>query len=248
MWPVLAECGRPKWMTPFGSPQPCPLDCKLRTPPPQSNITVGCKELWQVLRRQFYPYQGTPLSSHRVFGFLAAAGAEPDPVAPQTQAEKGARMKMKAFQVLLLSGVSPQGEPILFSSHHYPDCRHPHVVGALTFLPPAPGERRWACKHLKLEPAGQPSFSPPLPKPQSWRPRGDRRHSLRETSHILSFPRPVQAPSCHGDAAALRCNGCRRHGCFQGSRPRVDAVWPRRPGDRVGRVGEEREASSRLSW
>lgn len=111
-------------------------------------------------------------------------------------------MTMKAFQALpAVSGLSHRPTPARSHPRHNLNCRHPHILGAMTFLPrEAPGSQ-WACKHLKLKPAGPPCF-PPLQKPWSCRVRGDRQRSFGETSHILSFPQPVQAPSCHSNTAA----------------------------------------------
>lgn len=202
---VAVHCGHPKWMT-WGS-----LFWIVNWGPLSVHHHSMMQKAVKVPQRQVSWCQGTPASSHWGFQvFLSSKEQNQTGMTPHAQAEKGARMKMKACRVLLLSQVSPRGEPSGFSSPPRPRLQTSSYIRGINLASTAgPGERRWPCKHLKLEPTGQPSFLPPLQKPQSWRLRGDRRHSLRETSHILSFPQPVQAPSCHGDAAAPRCDGCR---------------------------------------
>lgn len=56
-------------------------------------------------------------------------------------AEKGTRMKRKAFQVLpAVSDLSNRQTPARSHPHHDLNRRHPHILGAITLLPSqAPG-------------------------------------------------------------------------------------------------------------
>lgn len=79
----------------------------------------------------------------------------------------------------------PQANSSSFSSPLQPQLQTSSYIGGNSFTSTIGSrERRWACKHLKLEPAGQPSFPPPsLQKPWSCRLRGDRHQSWRDKSH-----------------------------------------------------------------
>lgn len=87
-------------------------------------------------------------STLRPLGFSSFSqqnGAETDggeQVVPRAlMAEKGIRMKRKAFQVLpAVAGLSNRQTPGRSHPHHDLNCRHPHILGAITLLPSqAPG-------------------------------------------------------------------------------------------------------------
>lgn len=126
--------------------QPCPWDCKLGTPlsPTLLSEAESCGHHHE---DNSLGAQRTPLSGHWDFQ-ASLSGKEPKETKVAPEPRQGRCL--------------PQANPAGSHPHHKPQLQTSSRIGGINLPSTAgSGERRWACKHLKLEPAGQPSFLPP---------------------------------------------------------------------------------------